>query len=164
MDNQPSRTFKVSLLAVYQGFAFVLVVVLVALLFTRVIKDLAIYQTPDFDVAMLLLRLVAGVALGLALLVPIAYLVVGRCRVTVSPTGLLVCSALGRERTVAWADLREVTVAGNIGLRTLKMRPATGKPLALPLALSDPAGFRQAVLEWAPADNPLRGYLEGASH
>jgi hypothetical protein len=67
-------------------------------------------------------------------------------------------------RWVEWSDVVSVSPRPIPGYRLVWIN-ARGRRRAfwVPLFLTDMTGFRQAVTELAPPDNPLRRYLEDAA-
>jgi len=71
---------------------------------------------------------------------------------------------------VSWADIIAVKPINMLGYPYLLLSTPTYKAkwweprYWIPLILSDMAGFRMAVIQYADPDNPLRRYLESRSY
>ncbi|MDP8222112.1 MAG: PH domain-containing protein [Candidatus Lernaella stagnicola] len=155
--------FRMSFTACYRGLAVVLFTFLFVLLAARVIKEVVFYDVSDFDAAMLVLRLAAGTGFGLVVLLPFAYALVGRCRVTVTAEGIAGRSFFGRLRRIEWADLASVKSANFLTMKYAELHAKNGKSLVVPLFLEDMAAFCAAVDSVAPPESPLIPFLEERS-
>ena len=62
---------------------------------------------------------------------------------------------------VTWDQVQRVAPTKVLGLRYLKVyRKGHWLPWWFPLNFADEAGFRRAVLEYAPEENPFRRFFE----
>ncbi|MBW3638069.1 MAG: hypothetical protein KY445_16615 [Armatimonadetes bacterium] len=69
-------------------------------------------------------------------------------------------SIWGNRREIEWAQIQEVRYFWLFYPFALISTPQKRNFIWLPLILRDMKGFARAVEEWAPADNPLRLFLQ----
>lgn len=79
------------------------------------------------------------------------------CQVEVTRNGL----RLNRINFLPWGQISRVALSNVLGLKYLKAYRIGGRwPWWFPLYLADEDGFRRAVVERAPAGNPVRALFE----
>ena len=78
------------------------------------------------------------------------------CTVVVSDNGIV----LNRANKALWHDMTAATRVSFLGLPYLKVQRKKGMKWWIPLYLSKPEEFRQALAAKAPVGNPLREYAE----
>ncbi len=106
-------------------------------------------------------RLWLAVALTAGICLALTLFAVALFPVYVGPAGLRAYTFWGNYRTVPWADAATVGRFNLLGLRYLTVTPPAGGRLYVPLFLSDMAGFRAKVREFAGAAHPVAAALGG---
>ncbi|MCE9558827.1 MAG: hypothetical protein K8R88_07725 [Armatimonadetes bacterium] len=72
--------------------------------------------------------------------------------------GLRIYTMLGRSYDISWEEMAEIELVKSYIFATSSNRPNLA--LCIPLFLSDQQGFYDYVRQHAPADNPLRLWIE----
>ena len=85
-------------------------------------------------------------------------------KVVVSASGIDGQNAWGFALTLTWQEIKTTRPFNFGGLRYLRLYSSqTKRVMWLPLFLQDKKGFKAAVTQFAPPENPLRRYLEAST-
>lgn len=104
--------------------------------------------------------LVAGIAAGLGATLVLSVITFCFMPARISCQGLKSFSFWGVSRQIEWAQIQNVRFRWFFLPYALISTPTQRNFIWLPLFLRDMNGFARAVEEWAPADNPLRLWVQ----
>jgi len=105
---------------------------------------------------------VALLSCGLILL-PLAFAMAHHGRVRVDGFGVEVAGRLGLRRVVAWSAVASVEPVRIFWLRYLRILSITGRPAWLPVRVTDPEGYREAIARYAGDEHPVARALAATS-
>ncbi len=114
----------------------------------------------------LLIVIAMFVALTLAFFIfAVPFIITGVFRILcpptdVRPTGIRACTLDGRMRKVIWSEITHVEKVRYFGLNYLKVSSKNDPTLWVPLFYEDQDIFAEAILSFAPPENPLRPFMQ----
>ena len=89
------------------------------------------------------------------IMLPVSLRLNYRERVRIGPSGVEAMDERGTRRIVAWSTMETVAVVRHWGWRSIRVQLTDGRPLWLPIYVSQPEEYRQVIEDYAGADHPL---------